>query len=222
MAHHYIVRKTENGEPQQYALKNWIRLNLDNLPLGFDPDNQTTSQLKGRLRQLQWQTRQTVNEVFMICPDENGSFDYADSLIENIREEEEQNLTENDEANELTFSLEKDLQAALRKNIESLETGLVIIDNGRERNTVAGRIDITAQDNKSNKVIIELKAIDAKSEVIAQTLAYMEAVKNEDKCNVRGIIVASGFSERVKLASRQIPNLKLIEYKFQFNFHEEV
>ena len=222
MAHHYIVRKSDNGEPQHYALKNWIRLNLNILPPGFDPDNQTTFQLKGRLRQLNWETRQTVNEVFMICPDENGNFDYADSLIENIREEEEQNLTENDEVNELTFSLEKDLQAALRKNIESLEAGLVIIDNGRERNTIAGRIDITAQDNENNKVIIELKAIDAKSEVIAQTLSYMEAVKSEDKCDVRGIIVASGFSERVKLASRQIKNLKLVVYKFQFNFHEEI
>jgi RecB family endonuclease NucS len=46
----------------------------------------------------------------------------------------------------------------------------------------------------------------------------MEAVQTEDKKEVRGIIVASDFADRVKLAARQIPNLKLIKYSIQFNF----
>lgn len=219
MANHYVLIKSENGEATQHPLKAWVRQNLNHLPnVGLDPDNQTTSQIKGRLRQLQWQTRRANNEVFLIKPDENGSFQYADNLIVNIQNENEEVEIENEEATVLTFSLEKDLQAALRQNIGSLEQGLIVIDNGHERNTIAGRIDITAQDKNGNKVIIELKAVDAKPDVIAQTLAYMEAVKTEDNCNVRGIIVASGFSDRVKLAARQIPILKLIKYKFQFSF----
>lgn len=111
------------------------------------------------------------------------------------------------------------MQSALRKNIDTLEKGLIIIDDGKERSTEAGRIDIIARDNKNRTVVIELKSVDAKPDVIAQTLAYMEAVKTKDNVEVRGIIVASGFPDRVKLAARQISNLKLIKYSFQFNFN---
>src|SRR5262245_23875392 len=52
------------------------------------------------------------------------------------------------EAAEITFGLERDLQMALRSNIEQLEPGLEIIDGGKERITEAGRIDITARDSK--------------------------------------------------------------------------
>ena len=107
----------------------------------------------------------------------------------------------------------------MRQNINTLENGLVIIDNGRERNTEAGRIDITARDKQNNIVIIELKAVEAKPDVVAQILSYMEAVQNEDNLNVRGIIVACDFHNRVVLASRQIENIKLIKYSFQFNYN---
>src|SRR5690554_2892188 len=46
------------------------------------------------------------------------------------------------EATEATFGLERDLQRALRLNIQQLELGLQIIDGGKERITEAGRIDI--------------------------------------------------------------------------------
>jgi hypothetical protein len=48
----------------------------------------------------------------------------------------------------------------------------------------------------------------------------MEAVKNKDACEVRGIIVASGFSQKLKLAAKQISHLKLVDYGIQFNFNE--
>lgn len=50
------------------------------------------------------------------------------------------------EASEATFGLERDLQQALRTNINQLEPKLRIIDDGKELNTAAGRIDITAID----------------------------------------------------------------------------
>ncbi len=50
------------------------------------------------------------------------------------------------EAMETTFGLERDLQIALRSNIEQIEQGLKIIDEGKEQTTEAGRIDITAED----------------------------------------------------------------------------
>ncbi len=219
MAKHYAIVKNKLNEVVQSPLKNWVRQNLEQLAGDFDPDNQTTSQIRSRLIKLKWNLRNSNSEVFLIRPDENNNIEFAEEIIAENRDDENENI-EDEDTNDLTFSLEKDLQSAIRLNIETIELGLKIVDGGNERNTKAGRIDITAQDENRRKVIIELKAIEARPSVIAQTLAYMEAVSEEDKCEVRGIIIASGFSERVLLASRQIKNLKLIEYKFQFNFSE--
>src|SRR5436190_14304302 len=75
------------------------------------------------------------------------------------------------EATEATFGLERDLQQALRANIEQLEHGLRVIDGGKERSTEAGRIDIVAQDAAGKTVIIELKAGAARPEALTQLLA---------------------------------------------------
>jgi len=217
---HYAIIPSENGQALQFPLKQWVRQNLDKLPEGFYEEDDTSHMMRRKLRQLGWKMNETDNAVFVIQPDKNNKFDYAVNFVEEIIEEEEETDLENtEEAIEITFSLERDLQVALRRNIESLEKGLRIIDNGKERNTVAGRIDITAQDISDKIVVIELKAVEGKSDVITQILAYMEAVQEEDKKEVRGIIVASGFTDRVKLAARQIKHIKLVEYSFQFNFN---
>lgn len=218
MDKHYVIIPDQNNEPTQHPLKRWVRQNLNPLPNGFNPDG-TSHEWRRALQQIGWRIVKADNEVLVVKPDINGHFDYADDFIDEVEQEAEIMNEEEEDAFEITFGLERDLQAALRRNINSLENGLVIIDNSRERNTVAGRIDITARDIENRTVIIELKAVDAKPEVIAQTLAYMEAVRAEDNCEVRGIIIASGFPDRVKLAARQIKNLKLVEYRFQFNFN---
>jgi hypothetical protein len=217
--HHYVILKGTNGEPSQFPLKSWVRQNINSLPPGLDPDYQSSHSERRQLVKNGWRLVFTNNEVFVIKPDENGNFDYASDYITDIQNEDDSDTIENEEAFEFTFGLEKDLQTALRKNIESLEKDLIIIDKGKERNTKAGRIDITARDNKNRTVVIELKAIDAKPDVITQTLAYMEAIKTEDNVDVRGIIVASGFHDKIKLATRQISNLKLVKYSLQFIFN---
>lgn len=216
--HHYVIVKGENGEPRQFPLKPWLRQNPEYLDQGIDPDNQNSHRIRRLLKNLGWRLVKTDNEVYIVKPDENDNYEYANKLIAEIQSDDESEIYEEEEVYEITFGLEKDLQSALRKNIGTLEKGLTIIDDGKERNTEAGRIDITAKDSKNKTVVIELKAVEAKPEVIAQTLAYMEAIKTIDNVEVRGIIVASGFPDRVKLAARQISNLKLVKYSFQFNF----
>ena len=54
--------------------------------------------------------------------------------------------------------LERDLQAALRWDVEQLEPGPTIIDEGVERSVSSGFIDITAKDADGMIVVIELKA----------------------------------------------------------------
>ena len=108
------------------------------------------------------------------------------------------------EAAETTFGLERDMQQALRGNIEQLESDLRISDGGKERITEAGRIDITAEDKSGRTVVIELKAGTAAPEALTQLLAYMGVV-SKDGAPVRGILVAGDFHPRLKYAAKAGP-----------------
>lgn len=122
------------------------------------------------------------------------------------------------EAQEAQVSLEKDLQAALRKNIEQLEPGLVIIDGGKEKISPSGRTDILSMDSNKRTVVIELKVGRADREVIAQILSYMGDLQTETGGSVRGIVIASDFTSRAIAASKPVPNIELLKYTFNFSF----
>ncbi|MCH8190249.1 MAG: DUF91 domain-containing protein [Chloroflexi bacterium] len=134
--------------------------------------------------------------------------------------EEDGVVVEIEEAVELKFGLERDMQAALRRNIEQLEQGLKVIDGGSERTVEAGRIDITAQDNDDKLVVIELKAGMAGLDSITQILAYMGSLLSEAQGPVRGILVAGDFHHKVLLAAQAVPNLQLKRYSFSFSFRD--
>lgn len=121
------------------------------------------------------------------------------------------------DALEMKFGLERDLQLALRRNIDQLEPRLEIIDGGKERSIASGRIDITARDERGTATVIELKAGAADRDAVAQILAYMgDLMDNEDQ--VRGVLVAQEFTPRAVSAARRDPLLQLVEYRFQFTF----
>ena len=73
----------------------------------------------------------------------------------------------------MTFGLERDLQMALRANIEQLEPALTITDGGSERIVESGRIDITARDKDGCTVVIELKTGVADRDAVGQIRSYM-------------------------------------------------
>lgn len=135
-------------------------------------------------------------------------------LIEDVVE------TELEEAAGRTFKLEQDLQEAIRANIGQLEDGLVVADGGKEYKVDAGYIDILARDKTGAWVVIELKAIDAKPDSIAQILSYMSCIADEKKVATRGILVASDFVPRVRWAARSVPTLALQKYRFSFAFEK--
>jgi len=97
--------------------------------------------------------------------------------------------TETEIANavDASFGLERDLQLALRRNIEQLEAGLSIIDGDREQTVPSGRIDITARDERGITVLIELKAASADRDAVGQILSYVGDVLDREP-EVRGII----------------------------------
>ena len=109
------------------------------------------------------------------------------------------------------MGLERDLQAALRSDIQPLEPGLQIIDDGAERSVDSGFIDITARDSSGATVVIELKAGVAGQRAVAQILSYMGDVSDEDG-DVRGILVAFEFDAKAKAAARMVPSLILKKY----------
>ena len=115
--------------------------------------------------------------------------------------------------------LERDLQAALRRDIEQLEPGLEIIDDGAERSVSSGFIDISARDEDGMIVVIELKTGTARQAAVAQILSYMgDVVDEEPDFRVRGILVAGDFDKKARAAARVVPTLSLRSYRMNFEF----
>jgi len=119
---------------------------------------------------------------------------------------------------EARLTLERDLQAALRRSITQLEPGLTIIDGGAERTVPSGRIDILAQDPAGHPVVIELKAVRAPRDAVAQVLAYMGDLAAEGGAAPRGLLVAPDFDPRAIAATRMVPALRLMRFSFSFAF----
>lgn len=140
-----------------------------------------------------------------------------ESARETIRPLKAAGLDE-DYTDEATFSLEKDLQSALRNNIEQLEPGLKIVDGGTEKTLPSGRIDILAEDAQGRTVVIELKAVDASAKVLGQIAAYMGDLQVSEEMPVRGIIVAPDFHPKLISATRITPSIQLVRYSFAFRF----
>jgi len=105
------------------------------------------------------------------------------------------------EEDQQRVGLERDLQASLRTQIQQIEQGMTIIDDGVERRVDSGFIDITARDSSGEIVVIELKAGVAGPQAITQALSYMgDVLAEEEGCKVRGILIAAGFDAKSRAA----------------------
>lgn len=122
------------------------------------------------------------------------------------------------DAPEAVLSLERDLNAALRQNISQLGQGIEIIDGGKERSVASGRIDILAKSSDGTLLVIELKAVRAPRDAVAQVLAYMGDIQSENSGEVRGMLIAPDFDPRAIAAARMVPALQLKRFSFQFSF----
>ncbi len=89
--------------------------------------------------------------------------------------------------------------------------------------TEAGRIDLLAQDKDGKVVVIELKAGKARDNALGQLLGYMGCISVSEKFNgkeVRSILIASHFEQRVIYAARGLSNVKLVKYQLLFDLQE--
>lgn len=121
------------------------------------------------------------------------------------------------------LSLERDMQAALRRNIAQLGPTLAVVDDGAERAVASGLIDITCMDsNDDSLVVVELKAGKSDARAIGQILGYMgDLAEEEDERSIKGILVAHEFDKRTRAAARVVPSLRLVRYSVNFTFLEE-
>ena len=130
-----------------------------------------------------------------------------------------------DDAIETKLHLESDLESFLLADLGQLEKGLTLFEGngvkGRQLDAgAAGRIDILAKDSRGDFVVIEVKAGEADRQVCGQLQAYMGWVMEHLAFGhqVRGVIVASDFTDRLKLAARVVPSISLKSYSVVFVF----
>ncbi len=137
----------------------------------------------------------------------------------------EEDITE--DAIDTSLSLEADLERIIASDLSQLEQGLELFKDqgfaGRQVDTEAvGRIDLLALDRKGSLVVIELKAGEAGDRVCGQILRYMgwakEAIARGRR--VRGIIVASSFTDQLRYAVKATPDIQLKKYEVSFSFSD--
>lgn len=119
------------------------------------------------------------------------------------------------------FLREKEMQAQVRLQLSSLETGLVAIDNGTEVAVATGRIDILARDNQGRTVVIELKPGKCPAGALEQLLAYTYDFEQESGESVRAMLVAGSFSDRTRAAARKAGGVDLRTYSYSLAFTDD-
>jgi hypothetical protein len=117
------------------------------------------------------------------------------------------------------FQLEREMQAAVRKQLHKLEPGLVADDGGSETFVSTGKIDIVARDKDGSLVVIELKAGLCPHGAIEQALGYAQALSSERKEPVRAYLIAGEFSDRARAAVKRVRDLDLRTYEFTITFN---
>ncbi|GEM_PF-958049 len=123
------------------------------------------------------------------------------------------------------FYMEKQLEDFLINNWDNTELGRkysLIEEEGevisRQFKTDVSSIDILAKDKKTNSyVVIELKKNQTSDDTVGQAARYMGWIKaKKGDNNVKGIIIAAEFDEKVEYALRVVPNVEVFLSKVDF------
>lgn len=153
---------------------------------------------------------------------DRGRFRLKAKIDETTEPDGEEEVTIEENLEEVQISLEGDLESFIVKDLTSVEDGLSPYqgDRGEQFSVGSGRIDILAVDKEGSFVVIELKAGTATDSVLAQVLAYMADIKSTlaDQKRVRGIIIAYDFSNRLTSAVSLLENVAIMKYKVKFDF----
>lgn len=156
---------------------------------------------------------QMYNEYSLHLPGTLSIFDVEDKVIDELIEALKEAATVDLEEGLLSFD-EDAVQQYIEKHFKDIDSNLVSIE--REYHTRVGDADFLGKEKKCN-VVIEVKVGTAQDNAVGQLLGYMNAIRKETKGKVRGILVAEGFTERVKEAVDS-DDVTLITYKALLDF----
>ena len=127
------------------------------------------------------------------------------------------------------FFMEKQLEDFIIENWETTEFGKryeLLIEDGevisQQYQTDIGKIDILAKDKiTKNYVVIELKKNQTSDDTVGQLTRYMGWIrKNKKDENVKGIIVAGQFDNKLEYARTMVPNTEVFLYEVDFKLKE--
>jgi len=128
------------------------------------------------------------------------------------------------------FSLEEQLEDFIIENWDKTDFGkkynLIYDEDGhlisQQYVTKIGKIDILAIDKKSKSyVVIELKKNQSNDDTVGQLARYMSFIKEQKKDdNVKGVIVAAKFNEKLKYALKMINGAEAFLYEVDFKIKE--
>ena len=125
------------------------------------------------------------------------------------------------------FAAEAHLRDFLVKHLDTVEPGLQLYSDdegkdGVEYQTGVGRIDILAVDAQGSMVVIELKVSKGPDSVVGQLMRYKGWLKRHraEGASVRGIIVASHISDRIRYAVADLPEISLKQYDLKIELRD--
>ena len=141
-----------------------------------------------------------------------------DSFLNSDRSEEEE---EEERIEETSFDAEEDLRDYLSNNLSVIEPRLKLF---KDKNSIEGieypidadnkRVDILAIDKNNVPVIIELKVSRGYEKVIGQCLYYKNRLKQVlNSAKVRIVIIAREITPQLEIATEDLPDVELFEYK---------
>lgn len=236
----YLFYKEQNILVLSYGISE-----TSQYPVNWNPEIRESHELISNV--VPGAARYGDSYVFKIyIPEIKGtSVDFKNASGENVNKTMAQDLTEilntyrntldlevKDESSVVSsglFFMEKQLEEFIIENWNESEFGNsldLIYEDGllksQQYRTDIGIIDILAKDKKTGSyVVIELKRNQTSDDTVGQVLRYMGWVtENLKEKNVRGIIVAGTYDEKLYYAQNMIQEVDVFLYEVQFKLKE--